>query len=64
MGKRGPPKQYPNATAAWFAEGTFCRILTVLKPDENRAAFIREAVEREIVRRSKPKGRERAKKNE
>jgi hypothetical protein len=64
MGKRGPPKQYPNATAAWFAEGTFCRILAVLKPDENRAAFIREAVEREIVRRSKPKGRERAKPKE
>ena len=58
MGKRGPAKQYPNATAAWFAEGTFCRILAVLKPEETRAEFIRVAVEREITRRERAKAKE------
>lgn len=55
MGKRGPVKQYPNATAAWFAEGTFCRILAALKPGENRAGFIREAVLKELERRERAK---------
>jgi len=35
---------------ARFLEGTFARIGTVLSPDEDRASFIRNAVESEIAR--------------
>ena len=36
---------------ARFLKGTFARIDTVLSPDEDRASFIRNAVESEIARR-------------
>jgi hypothetical protein len=42
-------------TPARFPEGTLARIDAVLKPKEKRSDFIREAVERELKRRAKPK---------
>jgi hypothetical protein len=38
---------------ARFIGGTFDRIKAVLRPKEDRADFVREAVEREIKRRSR-----------
>jgi hypothetical protein len=50
-------------TTAWserlkvtFAEGTSDRIATVLLDNEDRTAFVREAVDREIERRANLKG--------
>jgi hypothetical protein len=40
---------------ARFAAGTFARIETVLGETEDRTDFVREAVERELVRREKRK---------
>ncbi|WP_425326599.1 YlcI/YnfO family protein [Pseudaminobacter salicylatoxidans] len=36
-----------------FPEGTFDRIDSVLEPGENRADFVRRAVERELKRRKR-----------
>jgi hypothetical protein len=44
-------RKWVEDTVARFAEGTFARIATVLGKTEDRTDFIREAVEREIVRR-------------
>jgi hypothetical protein len=44
-------------TPARFPEGTLARIDAVLAPKEKRSDFIREAVERELVRRTKLKAR-------
>jgi hypothetical protein len=44
-------------TPARFPEGTLARIDAVLAPKEKRSDFIREAVERELVRRAKLKSR-------
>lgn len=38
---------------ARFAEGTFARIDAVLGEAEDRTAFVREAVERELERRER-----------
>ncbi len=38
---------------ARFPEGTFARIDAVLTQDEERTAFVREAVERELKRRER-----------
>ncbi len=38
---------------ARFAEGTFARIDALLEDGEERTAFVREAVEREIKRRER-----------
>jgi hypothetical protein len=38
---------------ARFPEGTFDRIQAVLKDDEDRTDFVREAVERELRRRER-----------
>ncbi|MEY9493796.1 hypothetical protein ABIF33_002816 [Bradyrhizobium elkanii] len=37
-----------------FPKGTFARIEAVLKKDEDRTDFVREAVERELKRRKAP----------
>ena len=41
---------------ARFSEGTFDRIEAVLKAGEDRTAFVRAAVERELKRRERAKG--------
>lgn len=50
MGRR---KQWAEDMQARFAEGTFDRITSVLKDGEDRTAFVREAVEREIQARER-----------
>lgn len=49
----GPRKQYPEQLRALLEEGTIARIDAVLRKDEPRVAMIREAIEREIARRTK-----------
>jgi hypothetical protein len=51
--RMGRKKRWPERTAIKFAAGTFERIAAVLADDEDRMAFMREAVEREIERREK-----------
>ena len=58
---KGDKLLWPEVTPARFAEGTFAALCEVKLPDESRAGFIREAEAREIARRSKSKGGERAK---
>lgn len=43
------PKSWPDVMQAKFPEGTFSRIAAVLRENEDRTAFVREAVERELV---------------
>ena len=52
------PKKFVEDMVARFAEGTFARLQAVLRPNEDRADLVREAVERELKRRerAKPKG--------
>jgi hypothetical protein len=60
--RMGRKKRWPERTAIKFADGTFERIAAVLNEDEDRMAFMREAVERELERRErapKPKRRKR-----
>lgn len=47
------PKLYPEEVAAKFRSGTLEGITSVLLENETRAAFIRKAVEDEIVRRKR-----------
>jgi hypothetical protein len=47
----GRKRKWVEDTVARFAEGTFARIAAVLGKTEDRTDFIREAVERELVRR-------------
>jgi hypothetical protein len=49
--RRGRPKEFNEDMRARFAPGTFARIEAVLKEDEDRTAFVRKAVERELRRR-------------
>jgi uncharacterized protein (UPF0210 family) len=50
-------KRYFEAMMARFLEGTFARIDAVLAPTEDRADFVRAAVERELQRRERaPRG--------
>jgi hypothetical protein len=61
--RMGRKKRWPERTAIKFADGTFERIAAVLEEDEDRMAFMREAVERELERRErapKPKRRKRS----
>ena len=53
----GRPRQWREDMQARFARGTFARIEAVLRQNELRTEFVREAVDREIVRREKEKGR-------
>lgn len=46
------PKRFAEMTMARFPDGTFAEVDAVLLPDEDRASFIRSAVESEIARRS------------
>ena len=47
------PKKYVEDMVARFSTGTFARIAALLMKDEDRAAFVRDAVDREIKRREK-----------
>lgn len=47
------PKKYVEDMVARFAEGTFERIKSVLAKDEDRADFVRDAVEKELRRRER-----------
>lgn len=47
------PKKFVEEMVARFLAGTFARIAAVLRPGEDRADLVREAVEREIKRRAK-----------
>jgi len=47
----GRKRKWVEDAVARFAEGTFARIAAVLGKTEDRTDFIREAVERELVRR-------------
>lgn len=47
-------KKYVEEMLARFVAGTFSRIQAVLAPGEDRADLVREAVERELRRRSRP----------
>jgi hypothetical protein len=49
----GRKKQWPERVGAKFAAGTLDRIAAALADGEERTAFIREAVERELARREK-----------
>src|SRR5262245_14359036 len=49
--RMGRKKRWPERVGAKFAGGTLARIAAMLGEDEERTAFIREAVEREIERR-------------
>jgi hypothetical protein len=49
----GRKKRWPERVGAKFAAGTMDRIAAALADGEERTAFIREAVERELERRER-----------
>lgn len=49
------PKKYIEYMVARFLAGTFARIAAVLKPGEDRADFVRDAVESELKKRERGK---------
>jgi len=49
----GRKKEWSEDMQARFPEGTFDRIGAVLEKDEDRTAFVRKAVERELKRRER-----------
>jgi len=49
----GRRMEYPDKREAAFKPGTLDRIQAALRDDETQVGFIREAVERELERRSK-----------
>jgi hypothetical protein len=49
----GRKKMWAEDMQARFPEGTFDRIDAVLEDGEERTAFVREAVERELKRRER-----------
>jgi hypothetical protein len=57
--RMGRKKRWPERVGAKFAAGTLKRVAAVLADREERTAFIREAVEREIERRESAHKRKR-----
>lgn len=53
----GRKRQWAEDMQARFQEGTFDRIESALEDGEDRTAFVRAAVERELKRRERAKGR-------
>ena len=47
------PKKYVEDMVARFLAGTFARIQSALRPGEDRADLVRDAVERELKRRDR-----------
>jgi hypothetical protein len=46
-------REWSENMTARFTAGTFARITAVLKENEDRTDFVREAVERELKRRAR-----------
>jgi hypothetical protein len=53
----GRTKRWAEDMQARFPRGTFARITAVLREDEDRTEFVREAVERELKRRERAESR-------
>lgn len=53
--RMGRKKRYPEKMIAALPPGTFDRMASVARDDEDKTDFIREAVENELARREKPK---------
>jgi hypothetical protein len=51
--RMGRKLRWPERVMAKLAAGTLTRIAIVLEKDEERTAFFREAIEREISRRQR-----------
>lgn len=51
--RMGRPPLWAENMQARFKAGTFERIAAVMRPNEDRTDFVREAVERELERREK-----------
>jgi hypothetical protein len=49
-------REWSENMTARFEKGTFARISAVLKDDEDRTDFVREAVARELKRRERGHG--------
>lgn len=47
------PKKFIEEMVARFLAGTFARISAALRPGEDRADLVREAVDRELARRER-----------
>jgi hypothetical protein len=47
------PKKFTEEMVSRFLPGMFARIAAVLRPGEDRADLVREAVEREVKRRER-----------
>ncbi|HEY0525638.1 MAG TPA: hypothetical protein VGD08_19760 [Stellaceae bacterium] len=47
------PKRYVEEMVARFVAGTFARVTAALEKGEDRADFVRNAIERELKRREK-----------
>ncbi len=47
------PKKFVEYMVARFAVGTFARVTAVLRSGEDRADFVREAVDRELTQRER-----------
>jgi hypothetical protein len=60
--RMGRKRRWPERTAIKFAAGTFERIAAVLADGEDRMAFMRKAVDRELERRQKAAERDAPKK--
>lgn len=58
----GRPRRYGDIMFARFLDGTFDRIAVVLDPSEDRADFMRRAVEKELERREKRESKNKARK--
>ena len=55
----GRPKLWHERMGVKFARGTFARINAVLREDEQKMAFVRDLVMREIERRERQIGKKR-----
>jgi hypothetical protein len=53
--RMGRKMLWPEKMIAALPKGTFARILAVLRPDEDKTDFLREAVEAELKRRERGK---------
>jgi hypothetical protein len=61
MSRMGRKKRWPERTAIKFSAGTFERIAAILADGEDRMAFMRQAVERELERRQMAAARKKPK---
>jgi hypothetical protein len=57
--RMGRKKEFAESLRVPLAAGTTARMDAVLEPDEPRLSLIREAIDREILRRATAKARQR-----